>query len=233
MKLNTNSNTYTMLYATGVVVIVAFLLAFAYAALKDRSDANERIDKKQQILAALNIRDLDKADVETKYKEVVVQDLIITSAGEVLKEGKEQDKDGFTVSRKDMAPEQLPLYICTVEGQTKYVLPMVGKGLWGGIWGFVALNDDAKTVFGSYFSHESETAGLGALIKEQKFQDAFAGKQAYKDDGSAALTVVKSGAVQDKTHEVDGITGATLTSNGVRDMITEYLGMYNAYFSKK
>lgn len=233
MKLNTNSNTYTILYATGVVVVVAFLLAFAYAALKDRSDANERIDKKQQILAALNIRGLDKAAVEDKYKEVVLQDLIVNAQGDVLKEGKEQDKDGFTVDRKNMGPDCLPIYICSVGGAKKYVVPMAGKGLWGGIWGFVALDEDGRTVFGSYFSHESETAGLGALIKEQKFQDEFAGKKAYADDGAVVLTVVKSGAVQDKSKEVDGITGATLTSNGVRDMILEYLAHYKAFLSKK
>ncbi len=233
MKLNTNSNTYTMLYATGVVVIVAFLLAFAYAALKDRSDANERIDKKQQILAALNIRNLDKSDVEAKYKEVVMQDKVVDAQGNVKDEGADKDKAGFTIDRKDIGADNLPIYICEVDGKKKFVLPMVGKGLWGGIWGFVALDDDGQTVFGSYFSHESETAGLGSLIKEQKFQDAFVGKQAYSADGNAALKVVKSGAVQDAEHEVDGITGATLTSNGVRDMITEYLSLYKTYLSKK
>ncbi|MBR1594623.1 MAG: NADH:ubiquinone reductase (Na(+)-transporting) subunit C [Alloprevotella sp.] len=231
MKINTNSNTYTILYAAGVVVVVAFLLAFAYAALKERSDANERIDKKQQILAALNIRGLDKADVETKYKEVVLQDMIVDAEGNVVNEGTEQDKAGFAVDRKDFSGKCLPLYVCNVDGQKKYVLPMVGKGLWGGIWGFVALDEDAQTVFGSYFSHESETAGLGALIKDQPFQDRFAGKKAYAD-GAPALTVVKSGAVKDAATEVDGITGATLTSNGVRDMIKEYLELYKAFLSK-
>lgn len=235
MKLNTNSNTYTFLYASGVVVVVAFLLAFAYAGLKERSDANERIDKKQQILAALNIRGLDKADVEAKYKDVVLQDMIVNAKGETLNEGTEDTKDeaGFAIDRKDINAESLPLYVCNVDGAKKFVLPMVGKGLWGGIWGFVALDEDGTTVFGSYFSHESETAGLGALIKEQKFQEAFSGKQAFAADGTAALTVVKSGNVQDATCEVDGITGATLTSNGVRDMIKEYLGLYTAFLSKQ
>lgn len=233
MKLNTNSNTYTILYATGVVVVVAFLLAFAYAALKERSDANERIDKKKQILAALNIRNIDKSDIEERYKQVVLQDLIVTAKGDVKDEGKEQDKAGFAVDRKDMNAENLPLYICMVDGQKKYVLPMAGKGLWGGIWGFIALDEDGQTVFGAYFDHESETAGLGALIKDQPFQNEFSGKQAYTADGKPALSVVKSGAAKDAKHEVDGITGATLTSNGVRDMITEYLGLYMNYISKK
>ncbi|MBR6375442.1 MAG: NADH:ubiquinone reductase (Na(+)-transporting) subunit C, partial [Alloprevotella sp.] len=151
MKINTNSNTYTILYAAGIVVVVAFLLAFAYAALKVRSDANERIDKKQQILSALNIRNIDKGDVEETYKKVILQDLIVNKAGDILDEGKQQDKSGFAVERKDMSADCLPIYVCNVDGKTKYVLPMTGKGLWGGIWGFIALDEDGETVYGSYF----------------------------------------------------------------------------------
>ena len=146
MKLNTNSNVYTIVYSIVVVVIVAFLLAFCYSALKSRSEANERIDKKQQILAALNIRNVSKEQVEEKYKEVVVADEIITSQGNILKDGTQKDKDGFTVSRKDMSKDNLPIYICKVNGETKYVLPMVGKGLWGPIWGFIALNKVRRLV---------------------------------------------------------------------------------------
>ena len=232
MKLNTNSNTYTILYAAGVVVVVAFLLAFAYSALKERSDANERIDKKQQILSALNIRGLSKDVVEAKYKEVVLQDMIVDAEGNVLSKGEEQDKNGFLIDRKDINTANLPLYICNVDGKKKIVIPMVGKGLWGGIWGFVALNDDAQTVFGAYFSHESETAGLGSLIKETDFQKRFEGKKAFKE-AVPALTVVKSGAAKDPDYEVDGITGATLTSNGVRNMILEYLENYRVILSKQ
>ncbi|MBR3284035.1 MAG: NADH:ubiquinone reductase (Na(+)-transporting) subunit C [Alloprevotella sp.] len=233
MKINTNSNTYTILYAAGIVVVVAFLLAFAYAALKVRSDANERIDKKQQILSALNIRNIDKGDVEETYKKVILQDLIVNKAGDILDEGKQQDKSGFAVERKDMSADCLPIYVCNVDGKTKYVLPMTGKGLWGGIWGFIALDEDGETVYGSYFSHESETAGLGALIKEEKFQKEFVGKKAYATDGNVSLTVVKSGTVQDPSTQVDGITGATLTSNGVRDMIADYLENYKTFLKRK
>ena len=222
MKLNTNSNVYTIVYSIVVVVIVAFLLAFCYSALKSRSEANERIDKKQQILAALNIRNVSKEQVEEKYKEVVVADEIITSQGNILKDGTQKDKDGFTVSRKDMSKDNLPIYICKVNGETKYVLPMVGKGLWGPIWGFIALNKDKKTVFGTYFDHESETAGLGSRIKDEDFQNAFQKKQAYSDNGEITLQVVKAGAASDKTTQCDGITGATLTTNGVENMIKEW-----------
>ena len=157
MKLNTNSNAYTITYATVVVVIVAFLLAFAYAGLKERSDSNERIDKKQQILAALNIRNVDKVQTEDRYKEVVMADEIVNARGQILKQGAQKDQDGFKVDRKSMSSECLPVYVCRVGNETKYVIPMVGKGLWGSIWGFVALNADGQTIYGAYFSHESET----------------------------------------------------------------------------
>jgi NADH:ubiquinone oxidoreductase, Na(+)-translocating, C subunit len=230
MKLNTNSNAYTITYATVVVVIVAFLLAFAYAGLKERSDSNERIDKKQQILAALNIRNVDKVQTEDRYKEVVMADEIVNARGQVLKQGGQKDQDGFKVDRKSMSSECLPVYVCRVGNETKYVIPMVGKGLWGSIWGFVALNADGQTIYGAYFSHESETAGLGSLIKEEPFQKEFQGKKAYLN-GIPTLKVVKSGTVKDANTECDGITGATLTSKGVNDMIHEYLKNYQAYLA--
>lgn len=231
MKLNTNSNTYTVIYASVVVVIVAFLLAFISSALKAPSEANERIDKKKQILASLNIRNLDNSQVEKKYAEVVKADLIVNDKGEIISEGQEKDQAGFTVSRKDMNSENLPVFVCQVDSQTKYVLPLVGKGLWGTIWGYLALNADGKTVYGAYFSHESETAGLGALITEEKFQKEFEGKTVTDDQGNLVIDVVKFGQVKDNSTQCDGISGATLTTNGVRDMVREYLGKYQAFLN--
>lgn len=229
MKFNTNSNTYTVVYASAVVIIVAFLLASISSILKAPSEANERIDKKKQILASLNIRGLDNADVESKYAEVVTADLIVNAQGTTLQAGTGKDKDGFTLSRKDIKPDQLPVYVCQVDSQVKYVLPLVGKGLWGGIWGYLALNDDARTVYGAYFSHESETAGLGAIISEESFQQQFCGKNAYDEQGNVVLEVVKFGQVKDESSQCDGISGATLTCNGVAHMLRDYLKAYQPY----
>ena len=168
--LNTDGNTYTIIYSCIVVVIVAFLLAFVSSALKAPSEANERIDQQKQILASLNLKP-EKAQVESQYKQVVVADPIVDTLGNVVSES-----GGFKVKRKDIGKPQLPVYVCQINGETKYVLPMVGKGLWGTIWGYLALNDDCETVYGAYFSHESETAGLGALIAEADFQSEFKGK---------------------------------------------------------
>lgn len=225
--MNTNNNAYTIIYASVVVIVVAFLLAFVSKVLEPQSRTNERIDKKKQILSSLNIRNIPNEDVEKTYLDVVVADEIVTAKGNVVAKGENKDKDGFGVSRKEITPDCLPLYICKVNGDTKYVFPLIGKGLWGSVWGYIALNSDMRTVYGSYFSHESETAGLGARITEEGFQNEFIGKKICKDGSTAIdLAVVKSGKVADKTVECDGISGATLTSVGVNDMLQKCLGNY-------
>ncbi len=189
-KLNTNSNVYTIVYASVLVIIVAFLLAFVASALKPTQDANVALDKKKQILASLNLRDL--ADVEGIYAKVIKQD----------------------------APDGTML--AEVEGAQKLVVPMKGAGLWGGLWGYISVNKDGRTVYGAYFNHESETAGLGARIAEQWFQDEFQNKVIYDNEGNTILGVYKKGKAPAGLSEdsfVDAVTGATLTSNGVNDMI--------------
>lgn len=230
MALNTNNNAYTIIYASVVVVIVAFLLAFVSKALEPQSTANERIDKKMQILASLNIRDIEKAEVEATYSKVIQFDEIIDSKGEIVKGGERKDKDGFLLDMKEIGENQLPLYICTIEGDTKYVFPLTGKGLWGPIWGYIALDSDLRTVFGSYFSHSGETAGLGARIDEVEFQNQFVGKLISKEgSGKIDLSLVKNGSVTDDTVECDGISGATLTGNGVDEMLKVCLGRYKNF----
>lgn len=135
--LNTDGNTYTIIYSCVVVVIVAFLLAFVSKALEPQSMANVRIDKKSQILAALNLRDVEKAEVEKTYDEVVVADEIIDKDGNVVKDGTSKDADGFAVEDKNISDSNLPLYVCKVNGETKYVIPVTGKGCgmrFGDMW---------------------------------------------------------------------------------------------------
>lgn len=233
--MNTNKNSYTIIYAAVMVVIVAFLLAFVSSALKPTQDQNEALDKKKQILASLNIRNItEAADVEAKYDAVIVADMIINANGDVVADGKDKDQAAFLMKNSEITPDKLPVYVCNVDGESKYVIPMTGRGLWGGLWGYVAVNADLQTVYGAYFSHESETAGLGALIAEEKFQDQFKGKHLFAGDDSAhvALTVVKHGKVEPGSEnvQVDGITGATLTSNGVASMVNSGLQSYVGYF---
>ncbi len=236
-KINTNGNAYTIIYAAVIVVIVAFLLAFVASALKPTQDANVAIDKKQQILAALNIRGISTAETEAKYAEVIKADEIYgTDASIPIDKGdktgtlNQHDQGGFKVEAKKITPDNRPLYIAETDGQTKYVIPVSGAGLWGGIWGYIALDSDCQTVYGTYFSHESETAGLGARITEEGFQTSFHGKRLYAagDDSKVALSVVKKGKEGNLSADnyVNGITGATLTSDGVNDMIQKCLDNY-------
>ncbi|MBP3774031.1 MAG: NADH:ubiquinone reductase (Na(+)-transporting) subunit C [Bacteroidaceae bacterium] len=226
--MNTNKNSYTILYASVVVIVVAFLLAFVSKVLEPQSKANERIDKKKQILASLNIRGLQNSEVESKYKEIVLRDAIVDAQGRETAAGDRQDQDGFALSPKEIGKDRLPVYYCKVNGEEKWVYPMFGKGLWGGISGYLSLNADKRTIFGTYFTHESETAGLGARITEPWFQNQFMGKRISKEGSQQIdLTVVKNGQVQDSEVQVDGITGATLTSNGVNDMLQQSLANYS------
>lgn len=233
--MKTNSNSYTIIYSVIIVVIVAFLLAFVSQALKPMQDANVALDKKKQILNSLNIRDLNDAQADAKYKEVVVADRVIDEKGKVLIPGTSGGEDaGFKLESKDYKEGKLALYICRVNGETKYVVPVYGMGLWGPISGYIALNADKSTVYGVYFNHESETAGLGAEIKDNKaWQEKFQGKKLFKngDDKTIALSVEKK--VEDPTTQVDAVTGATLTSNGVRDMLHEALGKYLVFINQK
>ena len=233
--MKTNSNSYTIIYSVIIVVIVAFLLAFVFQALKPMQDANVALDKKKQILNSLNIRDLNDAQADAKYKEVVVADRVIDEKGKVLLPGTSGGENaGFKLESKEYKEGKLALYICRVNGETKYVVPVYGMGLWGPISGYIALNADKSTVYGVYFNHESETAGLGAEIKDNKaWQEKFQGKKLFKngDDKAIALSVEKK--VEDPTTQVDAVTGATLTSNGVRDMLHEALGKYLVFINQK
>lgn len=209
-KINSNSNAYIIGYSCIMVVIVAFLLAFVSSALKPQQDANVKLDKKKQVLAALNIRGLSDAEAEAKYDEVV----------------KDGDK-AFEMNSASFKSGDLAVYQCEVDGEKKYVVSVYGAGLWGPIWGYIAVNADGNTVYGAYFNHEGETAGLGAEIKDSKaWQDLFVGKKIYNADGTVALKVLKASEIKNPESEVDAVTGATLTSVGVSDMLQEGFAKY-------
>jgi Na+-transporting NADH:ubiquinone oxidoreductase subunit C len=227
-KLNTNSNSYTIVYAMVIVLVVAFMLAFVFQALKPAQDANVALDKKKQILYALNIRNLSDEAAAEKYSEVVLSDDILDEQGSIINKGESgAEKVGFKeLNSSAYKAGRLVVFVCSVDGETKYVLPVYGMGLWGPINGYIALNADKATVYGAYFNHEGETAGLGAEIKDnQQWQEKFQGKKLFADDSTKiALGVEKK--VSNPESQVDAVTGATLTSNGVRDMLQECLAKY-------
>jgi len=231
--MNTNKNSYTFIYASIVVIIVAFLLAFVSSALHSRQQRNVDLDKMKQVLASLNV--LNVKDAEKTYSEYIVSEQLLAADGSVATSS-EPYKMGstgnngcaFQCSTADILTKR-PVYVAKVDGQTKYVFPLYGAGLWGPIWGYVSLNADKQTVYGVYFSHDSETPGLGAEItNHEKFQVPFAGKKVMKN-GNIALSVVKNGNVKDADYEVNGLSGATFTSKGVSDMLQKDLSAYAAF----
>lgn len=234
MKLNTNSNTYTIVYSMIIVVVVAFLLAFVFQALKSKQDANVALDKKKQILYSLNIRDLNDTQAAEAYQKNVLSDNVVNLDGTLQPfEAKDNESTSFKFNSADFKNDRLALYICEVDGQRKYVIPVYGMGLWGPINGYVALNDDKQTVFGAYFNHEGETAGLGAEIKDDaSWQAKFVGKKLFTGDNQEIALAVKK-KVDDTETQVDAVTGATLTSDGVSAMLHDCLGKYIKFLQSK
>ena len=144
-------------------------------------------------------------------------------------------RSGFLCNSASTKEGKLALYICNVDGETKYVIPVYGMGLWGGINGYIAVNADKQTLYGAYFNHEGETAGLGAEIKDSRaWQDQFKGKHIFADgkDG-VALSVVKKNEVTDPSTQCDAVTGATLTCNGVSEMLHTCLAEYTKFLTSK
>lgn len=196
MKLNTNSNIYTFVYMTVVVIIVAVLLALANQSLKPRQEANILLDKQKQILGALKV-DYSAGNPAEIYMVLV--------------------NDTLTYGDKEV-------YVANLNGATKYILPLSGKGLWGGIGGYLALDADKNTVYGVNFNHESETPGLGAKIVELPFREQFEGKHIRNAAGEVvSVAVLKAGKHADGQEQVDAISGATITSTGVSTMLNEEL----------
>ena len=224
--LDTSSNTYTIVYASVMVIIVAFLLAFISSVLKPTQDANVENDTKGQILTSLNI-DIKASGFNVADEFKNVQDMLWNGTELVPYEGKFLSSYGSAIKAGE-----LHVFVAQAEGETKYVLPVTGRGLWGGLWGYIALNADKKTVYGTYFYHESETAGLGARIGERWFQEQFNGKPVFAGENTeaVALKVVKAGASKAE-NEIDGVTGATLTSDGVSAMVQDGLSVYLSFIN--
>jgi len=208
MKLNTNSNVYTFVYMTIVVIIVAVLLALANQALKPRQDANILLDKQKQILGALKV-DFSQADPAEVYYTLVQDTIYLSAEGGLSGEAGQTSKE---------------VYVANLNGAVKYVLPLSGKGLWGGIGGYLALDEDKNTIYGVNFNHEGETPGLGAKIVELPFRESFEGKHIRNAEGQVvSVAVLKAGTRAEGQEQVDAISGATITSTGVSTMLNEEL----------
>ncbi|MDR3118416.1 MAG: NADH:ubiquinone reductase (Na(+)-transporting) subunit C [Mediterranea sp.] len=220
--MNTNSNSYTVIYASVMVIIVAFVLAFTSSVLKPVQDKNIKLDKMKQILSALNLNTKGQ-DAEEVYRNYIKKDMILDANGAVKAE-----EGGFTLGE---SKDEFVVYVAEVEGRTKYIIPLYGSGLWGAIWGYIALDEDKDTVYGTYFSHAGETPGLGAEISTPAFQAPFRGKHIMKEGRPVSIAVVKPGkAVSDREY-VDGISGGTITSVAVQEMLKNSLAGYTDFLT--
>lgn len=231
--MNTNNNGYTIIYATIMVVVVALMLAIVSSVLKDTQTANIELDKKKQILNSLNIN-LEGQDAAVLYDKYIVKEIVVNSAAEIL------DSTKFCAFKIDFLKEiakkleerKLPIYIANVNGEEKYIMSLKGTGLWGPIWGYVALNSDKKSVYGTYFSHASETPGLGAEIAYKPFQNSLIGKKILAEDNSfKSILVQKPDNKPNSEYEIDGISGGTITSKAVEKMIFTCLEQYKAFYN--
>ncbi len=228
--MNKQSNTYTIIYISVLVCVVGAVLAWVALALKPKQDDNIKIDKMQQMLSAIRVTS-DKDNAISLYEKYVVDSYIVNDKGERLN-GEAFDVTIANEVKKPQAERQLPVFVCDIDKSTKYILPVYGTGLWGPIWGYVAVESDGSTIYGAYFSHQGETPGLGAEIAKPAFADQFNGKQLYKDGEFKSVSVVKAGKLPtDGSDYVDGISGGTITSKGVQTMLKSCLSCYDAFLN--
>ena len=230
--MDKNSNKYIFIYASVMVILVAAVLSIASISLKSAQQKNIKIEKKQNILASVNIESTTK-NAEQLFSDKVVKSYIINSKAEILK-GNAFDID--MKKEKQLAPDKrsLPVYEFSIDGDTKYVFPMYGAGLWGPIWGYISLDSDLNTIYGATFDHASETPGLGAEIATKKFQKQFQGKKIFDDNEIfVSITVAKANETAPEQYSVDAISGGTLTSKGLQKMLLNDLGAYRAFFKQK
>ncbi len=244
MAINTDKNSYTIIFAVIMVVVVGSILAFAAESLKGNINENKRIEKQQNILYALGINENDESNAIFVSKDVVAESFSKNVTKQIVIQGTEvtEDAEAYLIDVKkekalakdDSYQRKLPLFISETETGTYYVAPIRGKGLWDAIWGFVAMDKD-MVVKGVFFDHKGETPGLGANINQRFFMDDFSGEHLYDESGSFSGIQVAKGNGDPKNerktdNSVDAIAGSTITGNGVTAMIKDELKLYIPYF---
>jgi Na+-transporting NADH:ubiquinone oxidoreductase subunit C len=235
--MNRDSNSYTFLFATIMVFIVASSLAITASSLKNLQQENVRKEKMQNILSTIGIK-TNREMAEDLYVKHITKEISLKSDGSI-----DSLRDAFTITlskeiKKPISDQRFPLYEANLEGVKYYIVPLYGAGLWNAIWGYIALKEDINTIQGAVFDHTGETAGLGAEITQQWFQDRFLEEKVFDNNGKlVGINVSKTNNdpndLDKLDHEVDAISGATITGDGVTEMILERLSHYLPFFKKK
>ncbi len=228
--MNKQSNTYIAIYIIVLVLVMGLALAGISLFSRPLQQNNIDADKMRQILTAAHIT-TSGDDVIPNFKKYITGSMVVNSKGQII-EGEAFSIDIAKQIKLPAEERQLPVFICHLENETiKYILPMYGAGLWGPVWGYVALDSNGSTVYGAYFAHQGETPGLGAEIEKPEFCNAFNSKNFFKDSTFKPIEVIKAGqkTQQDNADYVNGISGGTITSKGVNDMIANSLTPYKAF----
>lgn len=248
MAIDKDSNAFTFLFAGGLVVVVGAILASVSMGLKPYQVQNVQNAKMQDILVAANVEDVTRAEAKDRFMSLVKKRVVVDSTGKVINttqgeiDRQNDSTEAFNIDPrsqlKNIGKENVnryALFILEKDGKKYYVIPMAGAGLWGPIWGYIAIREDMKTVEGAVFDHEGETPGLGAEIASPPFQKQFKGKRIFDENGEfVSVSVVKGQISEDmKEHAVDGITGGTVTSNGTDEMIERTVSVFEPYFKEK
>ena len=238
--MNTEKNSYTIIYSIIMVVLAAVLLAVAATSLKPAQQENEKIDKMEQILRSIG-QTPAKSEVKNTYSKFIKEEILLDGEGTVLKTFKgdeltnseafnnntELEMKLLKKGEKSAKDVRLNAFVADVNGKLVYILPLNGAGLWNKIWGYISVDAaDHSTVFGADFGNAGETPGLGAEISTVGFANQFKGKELYKEGVFKGIAVVKPGHTAEGQDAVDGISGGTLTSNGVHDMLKASLAPF-------
>ncbi len=227
--MNRNSNAYTFIFAIILVVTVASLLAFVSESTKERRASNVKLEKMQNILSTIGI-DVSREEAGEIYPIYIKQKLSLRADGTV-----DENVEAFKVNlkheiKKPVEEQRFPIYVAEKEGKKFYIIPLYGAGLWDSIWGYMAFADDENTIVGASFDHKGETPGLGAEINQSWFEERFIGDQIMKGSEFVSVKVIKGGTPESNKHGVDGLSGGTITADGVSAMIEERLKHYLVYF---
>lgn len=229
--MNRQGNTYTIIYAVLLVLVVGFVLALVYQALRPTQEENIANDTKKQILAAARIIPEKGESIADLYDSHIVKSYIVNSDGDII----DSSTPAFSVNvaAQIKLPEesrQLPVYECETSDGLKYILPVYGAGLWGPIWGYIAFDSNGTTIYGAYFAHQGETPGLGAEIEKPAFSNQFEGKKIFNVSGQfSPIAVVKAGQAPAGSDYVNAVSGGTITSQGVQKMLDNSLRPYASF----
>jgi Na+-transporting NADH:ubiquinone oxidoreductase subunit C len=234
--MDRDSNLYTFLFAAIMVLVVATVLAFTSQSLKDLQNENVRKEKMQNILSTVGIM-TDRDSAEDLFNQYIEGKYALKNDGSINEAIDPFSQITLALELKKSADQQnFPLYVANIENSRYYIIPIRGNGLWNAIYGYISLKEDLNTIKGVVFDHVGETAGLGAEITQDWFKERFIDEKLFDSNNNLmGVTVSKTNNdpsnLDKNDHEVDAISGATITGDGVSDMIKERIQHYTPYFN--